>query len=45
MRVALDTDIPAYAEGFGDARRCAAARDLVARLEVSAVLFPAQTLG
>jgi len=45
MRVALDTNILAYAEGFGDARRCAAARDLVARLQVSAVLLPAQTLG
>lgn len=35
----------AYAEGVGDARRCKAARDLVARLPEQSVIIPAQALG
>lgn len=43
MRVALDTNILAYAEGVGDAPRCRKARKLVA--EVSDAVLPAQVLG
>jgi predicted nucleic acid-binding protein len=45
MRVALDTNILAYAEGLGDAVRCDAARLLVAQLPADNVVLPAQTLG
>ncbi|MFZ2542491.1 MAG: PIN domain-containing protein [Gallionella sp.] len=45
MRVALDTNILAYAEGLGDKARCKMARELVERLPVESVLLPAQTLG
>lgn len=45
MRVALDTNVLAYAEGVGDRRRCRAARRLVAALAVENVLIPAQVLG
>ena len=45
MRVALDTNILAYAEGVGDAVRCDAARSLIERLPNGKVLLPAQTLG
>lgn len=45
MRVALDTNILAYAEGLGDARRCALALELVDRLPAHDVILPAQTLG
>ena len=44
-RIALDTNIMAYAEGLGDAKRCKAARELVARLPGERVVIPAQTLG
>ena len=44
-RIALDTNVMAYAEGVGDARRCKAARALVARLPGHLVVVPAQTLG
>lgn len=44
-RIALDTNILAYAEGVGDAKRCKAARELVARLPGHRVVIPAQTLG
>ena len=44
-RIALDTHVLAYAEGVGDARRCNAARRLVARLPAHLVVLPAQTLG
>ena len=44
-RVALDTNILCYAEGVGDARRCNAARTLVARLPGHLVVLPAQILG
>jgi len=45
MRVALDTNILAYAEGVGDATRCGAARHLVGQLPAGSVVLPAQTLG
>lgn len=45
MRVALDTNVLAYAEGAGDALRCDAARQLVARLPPEAVVLPVQVLG
>ena len=45
MRVALDTNILAYAEGVGDARRCARAIRLIEQLPADLVLLPAQTLG
>ena len=45
MRVALDTNILAYAEGLGDARRCEQARVLLAALPIDDTLVPAQVLG
>lgn len=45
MRVALDTNIMAYAEGLGDEARCRSALTLVARLPVERVVVPVQTLG
>jgi len=45
FRIALDTNVIAYAEGAGDARRCKAARDLVARLPGHLAVVPAQVLG
>jgi predicted nucleic acid-binding protein len=45
MRVAIDTNVLAYAEGVGDAKRCGVAVGLVERLPESAVLLPAQVLG
>lgn len=45
MRVALDTNILAYAEGVGDEHRCAAAITLIEQLPTGCVLIPAQTLG
>lgn len=45
MRIALDTNLIAYAEGVGDARRCRAARALVARLPGRLVVVPTQALG
>ena len=45
MRVALDTNVLVYAEGFGDAARCLAARKLMAQLMEQDVVLPAQTLG
>ncbi len=45
MRVALDTNILAYAEGVGDAHRCDGAIRLIERLPAEMVLIPAQTLG
>lgn len=44
-RIALDTNILAYAEGIGDAPRCKLARSLVERLPGQLVVLPAQTLG
>lgn len=45
MRVALDTNILAYAEGVGDAACCAGAIRLIEQLPAELVLLPAQTLG
>lgn len=45
MRITLDTNILAYAEGAGDADRCAKAIHLIETLPSELVLFPAQTLG
>ena len=44
-RLALDTNVMAYAEGVGDAKRARLARALVARLPGHLVVVPAQTLG
>lgn len=45
MRVAIDTNVLAYAEGVGDAERCRVAIGLIERLPEPAVLLPAQVLG
>jgi predicted nucleic acid-binding protein len=45
MRVAIDTNILAYAEGLGDDVRCSAALQLIEQLPVASVVLPAQTLG
>ena len=45
MRVALDTNILAYAEGVGDEARCQGARTLITELIHRDVVLPAQTLG
>src|SRR5471030_1963952 len=44
-RIALDTNVLAYAEGIGDARRCKAARQIVSRLPAQLIVLPAQVLG
>ena len=45
MRVALDTNILAYAEGIGDTARRDASLNLLDRLPAGSVVLPAQTLG
>lgn len=45
MRVALDTNVMAYAEGLGDTERCKSAISLVRQLRPDSILLPAQTLG
>jgi predicted nucleic acid-binding protein len=45
VRVAIDTNVLAYAEGVGSAERCRVAIGLVERLPESAVRLPAQVLG
>lgn len=45
MRVAIDTNILAYAEGIGDAARRDSSLELLTRLPAGNVLLPAQTLG
>ena len=45
MRVALDTNLLAYAEGLGDDVRCQLARDLIAKLDPINSLVPVQVLG
>lgn len=45
MRVALDTNILAYAEGLGDEPRCGMALRLVEQLPSAQVVLPAQALG
>jgi len=45
MRIALDTNILAYAEGIGDIDRCNQAISLIEDLPSGVILLPAQTLG
>ena len=45
MRVALDTNVLAYAEGLGDEVRCHLASDLIAKLNPINSLVPVQVLG
>ena len=45
MRVALDTNVLAYAEGLGDEVRCQLASDLIAKLNPIDSLVPVQVLG
>lgn len=45
MRVALDTNILAYAEGVNGANMKQAALQLVEKLPASVVLLPVQALG
>ena len=45
MRLSLDTNILAYAEGIGDETRCLSARKLIEKLTDSEVILPAQTLA
>ena len=45
MRIALDTNILAYAEGVGDETRCATAIRLIEQLPTDFVVLPVQTLG
>jgi predicted nucleic acid-binding protein len=45
MRVALDTNVLAYAEGLGDDVRCQLASDLISKLDPINSLLPVQVLG
>ena len=45
MRVALDTNILAYAEGIDDDRMQAIAMALVLKLPIGSAVLPIQTLG
>lgn len=45
MRIALDTNVLAYAEGAGEASRCEAARELIGLVPDNAAVVPAQVLG
>ena len=45
MRVALDTNVLVYAEGWGDEVRCQLAGDLIARLKPSDSIVAVQCLG
>lgn len=45
MRVALDTNILAYAEGLGDERRVNLTRRILAKIPQERIVLPAQTLG
>jgi len=45
LGVAVDTNVLVYAEGEGDAARCTAARDVLARLPTGDVMLPSQVLG
>lgn len=45
MRVAIDTNILAYAEGLGDELRCSMALQLLEQLHSAELVLPAQTLG
>ena len=43
--LAIDTNVLVYAEGEGDAARCASAQRLLARVLPTAVILPLQVLG
>ena len=43
--MAIDTNVLVYAEGEGDAARCASAQKLLARVQPTAVVLPVQVLG
>ena len=45
MRIAIDTNVLAYAEGLGDALRCGKAVQLIDQLATQELILPAQTLG
>lgn len=45
MRIALDTNILAYAEGIGDTAVRDSTMDLIKRISPEYILLPAQTLG
>lgn len=45
MRIALDTNILAYAEGVGDEERRDSSLSLISRLPEESVIVPAQVLG
>jgi len=45
MRVAIDTNILAYAEGVGDMARRDAGLDILTRLPAENIVLPAQVLG
>ena len=45
MRVALDTNVLVYAEGFGDDVRCQLAGNLIARLKPTDAIVAVQVLG
>src|SRR5574341_760560 len=45
MRILLDTNVLAYAEGVGDQERHEASVSLISRLPEEAVIVPAQVLG
>ena len=45
MRVALDTNVLAYAEGLGDEVRCHMASELIAQLHPNHAVVPVQVLG
>jgi len=45
MRLAVDTNVLVYAEGEGDATRCARANDLMCRLSNAQVVVPVQVYG
>ena len=45
MRVALDTNVIAYAEGIGDAAHRDASMELIRRLPQQSVVLPVQVLG
>ena len=45
MRVALDTNVLVYAEGWGDDARCKLAGDLIARLKPTDSIVAVQVLG
>lgn len=45
MKLALDTNVLVYAEGWGDPARCERARQVVAALDPADVVLPVQVLG